>query len=141
MYLRHQAYTFLLLPRMYCIFGFIHVFACSLSLRCMLEDVIHTINQTTISLATLSCINKFVCKSQLIPPTKVYKMYSKFFISTKSKIYIPSTSKIYQNFQIWHIYLPVGNTDDDAAAGMRLEQPSFIKTRKTLALSTRNLIR
>jgi len=32
---------------------------------------------------------------------------------TKSKIYIPSTLKIYQNFQIWYIYIPVGNTEVD----------------------------
>jgi len=36
--------------------------------------------------------------------TKIYRMYTKFFIYTKSKIYISSTLKIYQIFPIGYIY-------------------------------------
>jgi len=35
-----------------------------------------------------------------LPPTKIYQIYTNFFVYTKSKSYIPSTLKIYQNFQI-----------------------------------------
>jgi len=41
----------------------------------------------------------------------MYQIYTKLFKYTQSKIYIPSTFKIYQNFQIWNIYIPVGNTE------------------------------
>jgi len=36
---------------------------------------------------------------------KTYQIYAKFFIYTKSKIYIPSTLKICQIFPIWYIHI------------------------------------
>jgi len=42
---------------------------------------------------------------QVNPRSKIYQIYTKFSIYTKSKICIPSTMKIYQNFQYLYIYV------------------------------------
>jgi len=46
-------------------------------------------------------------KSQIDPPTKIYQIYTNFFIYTKPNIYTPKFS----NLVHVQIYIPVGNTD------------------------------
>ena len=50
---------------------------------------------TPLSVSLLPLCSKF----QLNPLIKLYQIYAKFFIYSKSKIYIPSTLKIYQFFK------------------------------------------
>jgi len=45
------------------------------------------------------------------PSVKTFTKYLPNFYIYQIKVKLPSTLKLYQNFEIWYIYIPVGNTD------------------------------
>ena len=57
------------------------------------------------SVSALRYYKYFSLKSQINPAVKIYQIYIKFFIYTKSNFYIPNTLKIYETFEIWCIYI------------------------------------